>query len=236
MSISKNLKAFIPVSKSDLSNLGRNKCDFIVVTGDAYVDHPSFGAAVISRLLEAEGFSIGIIAQPDWTDAEAFKVLGRPEYAFLITSGNLDSMVNHYSSTKKPRRTDAYSPGGRCGLRPDRALIAYTSAARSAYKGVPVILGGIEASLRRLSHYDYWSDKLRRSVLADSKADLLIYGMGERPVIEAAHRLAAGEDIKSLCDIRGTATGLAAKWQRQHYLTRQKELHQRRHPMGRLQT
>ena len=206
MSIAKtsDRKVFLPVNSDDLKQRGWNSCDFIIISGDAYADHPSFGAAVIGRLLEAEGFRVGIIPQPDWKDPENLRVLGRPGLAFLITSGNLDSMVNHYSSQKKRRRTDAYSPGGKCGLRPDRALIPYTAAAKQAYKGVPVILGGIEASLRRLSHYDYWSDKLRRSVLVDSKADLLVYGMGEKQMIEAAHRLAAGEDIKALRDIRGT--------------------------------
>ena len=195
---------FLPVSIKDLDVRGWDSCDFIIISGDAYVDHPSFGTAVIGRLLEAEGFRVGVIAQPDWKNPNDFQRLGRPALAFLITSGNLDSMVNHYSSGKKRRRKDSYSPGGKTGLRPDRALIPYTAAAKQAYKGVPVILGGVEASLRRLSHYDYWSDKLRRSVLIDSKADLLVYGMGEKQIIEAAHRLKSGEDIKSLRDIRGT--------------------------------
>ncbi|MBI9107140.1 MAG: YgiQ family radical SAM protein [Spirochaetales bacterium] len=197
-------KKFIPISKKDLKSRGWAACDFIIVSGDAYVDHPSFGTALIARLLEAEGYRVGIIAQPDWKNPDAFQTLGRPELAFLITSGNIDSMVNHYSTTKKRRRTDSYSPGGQMGLRPDRALIPYTAAARQAYKGVTVILGGVEASLRRLSHYDYWSNKLRRSVLIDSKADLLVYGMGESPIIEIAAALAGGKDIKELKNIRGT--------------------------------
>ena len=203
--------SFLPVSRKDLKTRGWRSCDFIIISGDAYVDHPSFGAAVIGRLLEAEGYRVGIIAQPDPKDPEAFKVLGKPGLAYLITSGNLDSMVTHYTSTKKRRRTDAYSPGGECGRRPDRALIAYTATARQAYKGIPVILGGIEASLRRLSHYDYWSDKLRRSVLLDSKADLLIYGMGESQIIETARRLKNGESIRDIRDIAGTVYRLGGK-------------------------
>ena len=207
----KSENMFIPVNKKDLEDRGWKSCGFIIISGDAYVDHPSFGTAVIARLLEAEGYRVGIIAQPDWKDPEALKVLGCPDYAFMITSGNLDSMVNHYSSSKKPRRTDSYSPGGKTGLRPDRALIAYTAAAKQAYRGVPVILGGIEASLRRLSHYDYWSDRLRRSILIDSKADLLIYGMGEKAVLETARRLSSGQDIKQLRDIAGTVYRLGGK-------------------------
>ena len=201
---------FLPVKKSDLSARGWEGCDFIIISGDAYVDHPSFGTAVIGRILEDEGYNVGIISQPDWQDPEAFKILGRPT-AFLITSGNLDSMVSHYTSFKKPRRSDSYSPGGKMGLRPDRALIAYTAAVRRAYKGVPVVLGGIEASLRRLSHYDYWSGKLRRSVIIDSKADLLVYGMGEKQIIEIARRLSEGEEISSLRDITGTVYRVGGK-------------------------
>lgn len=213
MSISKypDRNSFLPISRKDLDDRGWKSCDFIIISGDAYVDHPSFGAAVIGRLLEAEGFKVGIIAQPDWKNAESFKVLGRPELGFLITSGNLDSMVNHYSSSRKRRRTDAYSPGGKCGLRPDRALIAYTAAVKQAYKGLPIVLGGIEASLRRLSHYDYWSGKLRRSILVDSKADLLVYGMGETQIKEIARRLAGGEDVKQLRDIAGTVYRLGGR-------------------------
>ncbi len=176
----------------------------MLVSGDAYVDHPSFGAAVIGRVLAAEGFKVGIIPQPDWNDPAALRALGRPELAFLITSGNMDSMVNHYTAAGKLRHNDAYTPGGAYGRRPDRAVIVYSSLARAAYKGVPVIIGGIEASLRRLSHYDYWSDKLRRSILLDSKADLLLYGMAERAVRTVASRLAGGEEIHSIRDVRGT--------------------------------
>ena len=187
-----------------MAEAGWDQCDFVLITGDAYVDHPSFGAAVIGRLLEADGFRVGILSQPDWTRVEPFEEFGSPRLAFLITSGNLDSMVNHYTAAGKPRREDAYSPGGIRERRPDRALIPYTSQARRAARGVPVILGGVEASLRRLAHYDVWSDKVRRSVLVDAKADLLVYGMGERAVREIARRLEAGEPISSLRDIPGT--------------------------------
>ena len=183
-----------------------------IISGDAYVDHPSFGTALIGRLLEAEGYRVGIIPQPDWTDVEAFRVFGRPKLAFFITAGNVDSMVNHYTANRRPRRGDAYSPGGSAGRRPDRALIVYTGMAKQAYKGVPVVLGGIEASLRRLSHYDYWTDSVRRSVLSDSKADMLIYGMGERQVIEITRRFAEGRaagqtpagTVASVTGVRGT--------------------------------
>jgi len=187
-----------------MAEAGWDHCDFVLVTGDAYVDHPSFGAAVIGRLLEADGFRVGILSQPDWTRVEPFEEFGPPRLAFLITSGNLDSLVNHYTAAGKPRREDAYSPGGLRGRRPDRALIPYTSQARRAARGVPVILGGVEASLRRLAHYDVWSDKVRRSVLVDAKADLLVYGMGERAVREIARRLDAGEPIDALRNIPGT--------------------------------
>ena len=195
---------FLPVSRPDLERRGWDACDFVFVSGDAYVDHPSFAAAVIGRLLEAEGYRVGIIPQPDPNDPEAFSVLGRPKYAFLIGAGNIDSMVTRYTAARKPRSEDAYSPGGAGGRRPDRATIAYASAARAAFKGVPVVIGGVEASLRRLSHYDYWSDTVRRSILLDSKADILVYGMGERPIMEIAHRLAAGESAAALTDVRGT--------------------------------
>ncbi|MEA1911175.1 MAG: YgiQ family radical SAM protein, partial [Spirochaetota bacterium] len=170
---------FLPITKQDMKQRGWESCDFILVTGDAYVDHPSYGAAVISRILEADGFSVGIIAQPKWNSPDDFMKLGKPNLAFLVTAGNMDSMVNKYTSAKKVRKKDAYSPGGASGLRPDRASIVYTSRIKQAYKGIPVILGGIEASLRRLGHYDYWSDKVRKSILLDSKADILVYGMGE---------------------------------------------------------
>ena len=202
---------FLPINTDEMQKLGWDQCDFILITGDAYVDHPSFGAALIGRVLEAEGFRVGIIAQPGWNDSASFQILGRPRLAFLITSGNMDSMVNHYTAAGKLRHNDAYTPGGAFGQRPDRALIVYSSLAKAAYKGVPVILGGIEASLRRLSHYDYWSDKLRRSVLLDSKADILVYGMAERAIRTIAHRIAAGEELRSIRDVRGTVYRLTGK-------------------------
>ncbi|MFO7731377.1 MAG: YgiQ family radical SAM protein [Spirochaetia bacterium] len=202
---------FFPINTDELHMLGWEQCDLILITGDAYVDHPSFGAALIGRVLEAEGFRVGIIAQPDWNSSASLQILGRPRLAFLISSGNMDSMVNHYTAAGKLRHNDAYTPGGDFGRRPDRALIVYSSLAKAAYKGVPVILGGIEASLRRLSHYDYWSDKLRRSVLLDSKADILVYGMAERAIRTIAHRIAAGEDLRSIRDVRGTVYRLTGK-------------------------
>ena len=199
------MKHFLPMTTEELKKTGKNSADFIIVTGDAYIDHPSFGAAVIGRTLEENGYSVGIIAQPDWRKKEDFMKLGRPALAFLVTSGNIDSMVAHYTSMKKQRRTDLYSPEGKSGLRPDRAVIVYTSMIKSCYKKIPVIIGGIEASLRRLSHYDYWSSKVRRSILLDSKADILVYGMGEKAIAEIAEKLEKGEDIKSVKGIRGTA-------------------------------
>ncbi|MBN1526647.1 MAG: YgiQ family radical SAM protein [Candidatus Omnitrophica bacterium] len=198
-------KNFLPTSKEEMQERGWSALDVIIVTGDAYVDHASYGASVIGRMLEAEGFKVGIIAQPRWQSAEDFKKLGRPRLFFGVTAGNLDSMVANYTANKAPRRKDGYSPGGKPGLRPDRATIVYTNRIREAFGQVPIVLGGIEASLRRLAHYDYWSDKLRRSALLDSKADILIYGMGEKQAVEIAKRLAAGEDIRSIDDIRGTA-------------------------------
>ncbi|MDR3552469.1 MAG: YgiQ family radical SAM protein [Clostridia bacterium] len=198
------LPGFLPVSKQDLHRLGWEEPDFICVTGDAYVDHPSFGVAIISRLLASLGFKVGIIAQPAWQGPEAFRALGRPKYGFFVTAGNIDSMVAHYTAAKKPRSEDLYSPGGKPQKRPDRATIVYTGRIREAYPGCPVILGGLEASLRRFAHYDYWSDSVRRSVLCDSGADLIVYGMGEHQTEEIANRLAAGEAAASLTDIRGT--------------------------------
>lgn len=183
---------------------GWEECDFVFVSGDAYVDHPSFAAAVVGRVLEAEGYRVGIIPQPAPDDPEAYQVLGRPRLAFLVGAGNVDSMVAHYTAAKKPRSEDAYSPGGEAGRRPDRATIRYVAGLRAAYKGVPVVIGGVEASLRRLSHYDYWTDTVRRSILLDSKADILVYGMGERPIREIAGRLASGAAIDSIRDVRGT--------------------------------
>lgn len=196
---------FLPTSRAEMDALGWDRCDVIVVSGDAYVDHPSFGMAVIGRTLEAQGFRVGIIAQPDWQSADAFAVLGRPALFFGVAAGNMDSMINHYTADRKPRSDDAYSPGGKSGLRPDRATLVYTQRCKEAFADVPVVIGGIEASLRRIAHYDYWQDKVRRSILVDSKADLLLYGNAERAVVEVAHRLARNEPIKSITDVRGTA-------------------------------
>ncbi|MFN3882741.1 MAG: YgiQ family radical SAM protein [Nitrincola lacisaponensis] len=196
---------FLPMSRQEMQQLGWDACDIIIVTGDAYVDHPSFGMAIIGRLLESQGFKVGIIAQPDWHSADAFKVLGKPRLFFGIAAGNMDSMINRYTADRKIRSDDAYTPGNRAGKRPDRASIVYSQRCREAYKDVPLILGGIEASLRRIAHYDYWQDKVRRSILLDSRADLLLYGNAERAVVEVARRLDAGESIDTLRDIRGTA-------------------------------
>jgi uncharacterized radical SAM protein YgiQ len=192
------------MSQADMKERGWDAPDVIIVTGDAYVDHPSYSTAVIGRVLEAAGFRVGIIAQPAWHNKDAFMSLGRPGLFFGVTAGNLDSMVANYTANKKVRNNDEYSPGGRPGLRPDRAAIVYANRIREAFPGVPVVLGGIEASMRRLAHYDYWSDKVRRSILLDSKADILIYGMGEKQVTEIASRMKNGESVKSLDDIKGT--------------------------------
>ncbi|MET0104882.1 MAG: YgiQ family radical SAM protein [Sedimenticola sp.] len=194
----------LPMSREEMDQLGWDSCDIIIVTGDAYVDHPSFGMALIGRLLESQGFRVGIIAQPDWRSAEDFRRLGKPNLFFGITAGNMDSMVNRYTAERRIRSNDAYTPDGEGGKRPDRSVVVYAQRAREAFKGVPVIVGGIEASLRRIVHYDYWSDKVRRSILPDSKADLLIYGNAERAVVEVAHRLANGEKVSQITDIRGT--------------------------------
>lgn len=196
---------FLPVSKDDMKSQGIEQLDFIIITGDAYIDHPSFGTTIIGRTLESEGYTVGIIAQPKWDNCEDFKRLGEPRYGFLINSGNIDSMVNHYTVAKKKRHDDFYSPGGKAGYRPNRAVIVYSNRAREAYKDVPIIIGGIEASLRRFAHYDYWDDKIRKSILLDSKADLLIYGMGERPVVELAKLLSYGKPIQNITSIRGTS-------------------------------
>ncbi|MFG1397299.1 YgiQ family radical SAM protein [Roseixanthobacter pseudopolyaromaticivorans] len=196
---------FLPMSRAEMAALGWDACDIVLITGDAYVDHPSFGMAIIGRLLEAQGFRVGIIAQPDWQSAEPFKALGKPTLFFGVTGGNLDSMVNRYTSDRRLRHDDAYTAGGEGGKRPDRCTIVYTQRCREAFKDVPIVLGGIEASLRRIAHYDYWSDKVRRSILADAKADLLIYGNAERAVVEVANRLAAGEAPRDLESIRGVA-------------------------------
>lgn len=195
----------LPMSRKEMNNLEWDCCDIIIITGDAYVDHPSFGMAIIGRLLESQGFRVGIISQPDWHSAADFRQLGKPSLFFAVASGNMDSMVNHYTAEKKPRSDDAYTAGAMAGKRPDRATTVYTQRAKEAYKGVRVIIGGIEASLRRIAQYDYWSQTIRRSILPDSKADLLIFGNAERAIVEVAHRVAAGEDIKKITDIRGTA-------------------------------
>jgi uncharacterized radical SAM protein YgiQ len=196
---------FLPMSRQEMETLGWDSCDIILVTGDAYVDHPSFGMAVIGRMLESQGFRVGIIAQPDWHSKDAFMQLGKPNLFFGVTAGNMDSMINRYTAERRMRHDDAYTPNDEGGKRPDRAVTAYTQKCKEAYKGVPIIIGGIEASLRRVAHYDYWSDKVRQSVLFDSKADLLIYGNAERPLIEIAHRIANGDDVKNITDVRGSA-------------------------------
>jgi uncharacterized radical SAM protein YgiQ len=196
---------FLPMSRQEMEQLGWDSCDIIIVTGDAYVDHPSFGMAVIGRTLEAQGFRVGIIAQPDWNSADAFKALGRPNLFFGVAAGNMDSMINRYTADRKIRSDDAYTPGGEGGKRPDRATLVYTQRCQEAFKDVPIVIGGIEASLRRIAHYDYWQDKVRRSILVDSKADLLVYGNAERAIVEIAHRLARREPIEQLTDVRGTA-------------------------------
>ena len=177
------------MSRDEMDALGWDACDIILVTGDAYIDHPSFGMAIIGRLLEAQGFRVGIISQPDWQNPDAFKALGQPVLYFGVTGGNMDSMVNRYTSDKRLRHNDSYTPGGEGGKRPDRSVIVYAQRCREAYNDTPIVLGGIEASLRRIAHFDYWSDKVRRSVLVDSKADILIYGNAERAVVEVSHRV-----------------------------------------------
>ncbi|MEQ1324451.1 YgiQ family radical SAM protein [Acinetobacter soli] len=196
---------FLPMSREEMDQLGWDACDFILVCGDAYIDHPSFVSGVIGRVLEAQGFRVGIIAQPDWTNVESFRVLGKPTIAWGVTAGNMDSMINRYTADRKIRSDDAYSPDNAPNKRPDRAATVYCQRCREAFPDVPVLLGGIEGSLRRIAHYDYWSDKVRRSILMDSKADLLMYGNGERAVIEVMHRLAKGEKVHDINDVRGTA-------------------------------
>jgi uncharacterized radical SAM protein YgiQ len=196
---------FLPMSRAEMDALGWDECDIILVTGDAYVDHPSFGMAIIGRLLEAQGFRVGIIAQPDWTSVRAFKALGRPRLFFGVTAGNMDSMVNRYTADRRLRSDDAYTPNAEPARRPDRSVIVYSQRAREAYDDVPIVIGGIEASLRRIAHFDYWSEKVRRSILLDAKADILVYGNAERAIVEIAHRLAARATLDSVTDLRGTA-------------------------------
>ena len=195
----------LPMSRAEMEQLGWDSCDVILVTGDAYVDHPSFGMAIIGRLLENQGFRVGIIAQPDWQSAEPFKVLGKPNLFFGVTAGNMDSMINRYTADRKIRSDDAYTPGNEGGKRPDRACVVYSQRCKEAYKDVPIVLGGIEASLRRIAHYDYWQDKVRRSIVLDARCDVALYGNAERAIVELAHRLAAKEPIEAITDIRGTA-------------------------------
>jgi len=203
---------FLPMSRAEMDKLGWDSCDVILVTGDAYIDHPSFGMALVGRLLESQGFRVGIISQPDWLSAEPFRALGKPNLYFGITAGNMDSMVNRYTSDRKIRSDDAYTPNGEPNKRPDRAVTVYSQRAREAYPGVNVVIGSIEASLRRIAHYDYWSDKVRRSVLPDSKADILIFGNAERALVDLTHRVAAGEPISSIRDLRGTAFMVPHGW------------------------
>ena len=195
---------YLPVTRQEMLEKGWERPDFVYVIGDAYVDHPSFGHAIISRILEANGYKVAIIAQPDWKRDDSITEFGKPRLGFLVTSGNMDSMVNHYTVSKKKRSNDAYTPGGKMGKRPDYATTVYCNLIKRTYKDVPIIIGGIEASLRRLAHYDYWSNKLKRSVLMDSGADLLIYGMGEHAIVEVADALNSGLDIKDITFIQGT--------------------------------
>ncbi|QKY00868.1 YgiQ family radical SAM protein [Janthinobacterium lividum] len=203
---------FLPMSRAEMDALGWDQCDVILVTGDAYIDHPSFGMALVGRLLEAQGYRVGIISQPDWLSADAFRILGKPRLYYGITAGNMDSMVNQYTADRKIRSDDAYTANAEPNKRPDRAVTVYAQRAREAYPDVPVVIGSIEASLRRIAHYDYWSDKVRRSVLPDSKADLLIFGNAERALVDLTHRLAAGESIKDIRDLRGTAFMVPSGW------------------------
>ncbi|HUU69847.1 MAG TPA: YgiQ family radical SAM protein, partial [Planctomycetota bacterium] len=203
--------AFLYTTTGELRRNGLAELDVVIVSGDAYVDHPSFGAAMIGRALEADGFSVGIIAQPDWRSPDDFRRLGRPRLFFGVTAGNVDSMLAHYTVARKLRRDDAYSPGGKAGRRPNRAAIVYSNRIREAFPGAPVVLGGIEASLRRLAHYDYWEDKIRRSILLDAKADLLVYGMGEAQIVEIARRLRDGQPVDSITDVPGTVYSCSAR-------------------------
>jgi uncharacterized radical SAM protein YgiQ len=196
---------FLPTTRAEMDELGWDSCDVVLVTGDAYIDHPSFGMALVGRLLEAHGFRVGILDQPDWRSADAFGALGRPNVMWGVTAGNMDSMVNRYTADRKIRSDDAYSPDGKAGLRPDRSVTVYAQRCREAHADVPLVIGGIEASLRRIAHYDYWSDAVRRSVLVDARADLLVYGNAERAIVEVAHRLASGTPIAEIRDVRGTA-------------------------------
>ena len=200
----KTIHDFLPISREDLLDREWYYYDFLLITGDAYVDHPSFGTAIISRVLEDLGFRVAILAQPDWKNLDSFTALGKPRYGVLVNGGNIDSMVAHYTAARKRRHDDAYSPGRKAGLRPDRATIVYSNKVREVWGDIPLIIGGLEASLRRFAHYDYWDDKVRRSILLDAQADLLIYGMGERAVADIAKALAAGTPVREITDVKGT--------------------------------
>ena len=195
----------LPMSRAEMDALGWDSCDIIIVTGDAYVDHPSFGMAIVGRLLEANGFRVGIIAQPDWRSKDEFEQLGKPNLYFGVAAGNMDSMINRYTADKKVRNDDAYTPDGAGGKRPDRCSLVYSQRCKEAYSDVPVVLGGIEASLRRIAHFDYWQDSVRRSILLDASADILVYGNAERALVELSHRIARGENVDTITDVRGTA-------------------------------
>src|SRR5437773_3396282 len=201
----------LPMTRQEMAARRWQEVDVVFVTGDAYVDHPSFAMAILGRVLEAAGFRVAILSQPDWHSCEPWRQFGRPRLFFGVSAGNMDSLINHYPANKKLRNDAAYSPGGRIKLRPDRATLPYCHRAREAFPGVPIIAGGVEASLRRLAHYDYWSDTVRRSILLDAKADLVVYGMGEETIVEIARRLAAGQTVKDLRDLRGVAYALGAK-------------------------
>src|SRR5712691_11037410 len=200
----------LPMTRQEMLARGWDSVDVVFVTGDAYIDHPSFAMAILGRVLEAAGFRVAMLSQPDWHSCQPWRQFGRPRLFFGISAGNMDSLINHYTANKKVRNDDAYSPGGRIGLRPDRATLPYCQRAREAFAGVPIIAGGVEASLRRLAHYDYWSDTVRRSILLDAKADLVVYGMGEKTIVEIAQRLAAGQSVRDLRDLRGIAYALGA--------------------------
>src|SRR6266702_2394169 len=202
---------FAPTTAAEMAERGWDAVDVVFVTGDAYVDHPSFAMAILHRVLEQAGFRVAILSQPNWKSCAPWRQFGRPRLFFAISAGNMDSLINHYTANKKVRNDDAYSPGGRIGLRPDRATLPYCQRCREAFPGVPVIAGGVEASLRRLAHYDYWSDTVRRSILLDAKADLLVFGMGENLIVEIAKRLAAGQTVRDLRDLRGVAFVLGAR-------------------------
>src|SRR6516165_10809045 len=201
----------LPMTRAEMAAWGWDEVDVVFVTGDAYVDHPSFAMAILGRVLEEAGFRVAILSQPDWHSCTPWRQYGRPRLFFAVSAGNMDSLINHYTANRKVRNDDAYSPGGRIGRRPDRATLPYCHRAREAFAGVPVIAGGVEASLRRLAHYDYWSDTVRRSILLDCKADLVAYGMGEAGIVEIAQRLVAGQSVRDLRDMRGVAYVLGAR-------------------------